>query len=159
MQNTVFHCQICKSVGFLLPSRLLKLPSLMTHEELIVFCKINKETTVPFGHAISVRQLPFAFLADNVFWNRCMYVCMYISPNMWTQSCDLGWPISGEKMTKLWTLLHDSTFQELTTISTCCWIWRRWNWRKPYIMELCGLWSRYQGKSFLSLGPHIIFWL
>ena len=54
-------------------------------------------------------------------------------------------------------LLHDSIFQELITISTCCWIWRRWNWGKPYIMELCGLWNKYQGKSFISPGPHIIF--
>ena len=30
------------------------------------------ETTVPFGRSISVRQLPFAVLSDNVFWNRCM---------------------------------------------------------------------------------------
>ena len=38
-KNTVFHCQICKFVGFLLPlsSWLLKLPSLAPHEELIVF--------------------------------------------------------------------------------------------------------------------------
>ena len=35
-------------------------------EELIVFFA-NMETTVPFGRAISVRQLPFAVLSDNVF--------------------------------------------------------------------------------------------
>ena len=68
-KNTVFHCQICKFVGFLLPSSswLLKLPSLAPRKELI-----DMETTVPFGRAISVRQLPFAVLSDNVFWNRCM---------------------------------------------------------------------------------------
>ena len=31
------------------------------------FCSPNMETTVPFGHAISIRQLPFAVLPDNVF--------------------------------------------------------------------------------------------
>ena len=31
------------------------------------FCIPNMETTVPFGRAISVRQLPFAVLSDNVF--------------------------------------------------------------------------------------------
>ena len=39
-----------------------QLPSLAPREELI-----NMETTVPFGRAISVRQLPFAVLSDNVF--------------------------------------------------------------------------------------------
>ena len=39
-----------------------KLHSLAPREELI-----NMETTVPFGRAISVRQLPFAVLSDNVF--------------------------------------------------------------------------------------------
>ena len=43
-------------------SCLIKLPSLAPREELI-----NMETTVPFGRAISVRQLPFAVLSDNVF--------------------------------------------------------------------------------------------
>ena len=38
--NTVFHCQICKFV---------------------------ETTAVPFGRAISVRQLPFAVLSDNDF--------------------------------------------------------------------------------------------
>ena len=56
-KNTVFHCQICKSVAFLLPSWLRR-----TH---CFFA--NMETTVPFGRAISVRQLPFAVLSDNVF--------------------------------------------------------------------------------------------
>jgi len=37
------------------------------------FCILNMETTVPFGRAISVRQLAFAVLSDNVFWNRCMW--------------------------------------------------------------------------------------
>ena len=38
-KNTVFRCQICKFVGFLLPSSswLLELPSLAPREELIVF--------------------------------------------------------------------------------------------------------------------------
>ena len=36
------------------------------------FCIPNMETTVPFGRATSVRQLPFAVLSDNVFWNKCM---------------------------------------------------------------------------------------
>ena len=31
------------------------------------------ETTVPFARAISVQQLPFAVLSDNVFLNGCMY--------------------------------------------------------------------------------------
>ena len=37
------------------------------------FCIPNMETTLPCGRAISVRQLPFAILSDNVFWNRCIY--------------------------------------------------------------------------------------
>ena len=36
-------------------------------EELIFFCILNMETTVPFGRAIAIRQLPFAVLSDNVF--------------------------------------------------------------------------------------------
>ena len=56
-KNTVFHCQICKSVVFLFPSWLRR-----TH---CFFA--NVETTVPFGRAISIRQLPFAVLSDNVF--------------------------------------------------------------------------------------------
>ena len=60
-KNTVFHCQICKFVGVLLPS------SLAPREELIGFCIPNIETTVPFGRAISIRQLPFAVLSGNVF--------------------------------------------------------------------------------------------
>ena len=31
------------------------------------FCIPNNETTIPFGRAISVRQLPFTALSDNVF--------------------------------------------------------------------------------------------
>ena len=31
------------------------------------FCILNMETTVPFGRAISVRQLALAVLSDNVF--------------------------------------------------------------------------------------------
>ena len=38
------------------------------------FCIPNMETRVPFGRAISVRQLPFAVLSDNVYWNRCIRV-------------------------------------------------------------------------------------
>ena len=56
-KNTVFHCQICKSVVFLFPSWFRR-----TH---CFFA--NVETTVPFGRAISIRQLPFAVLSDNVF--------------------------------------------------------------------------------------------
>ena len=56
-KNTVFHCQICKSVGFLLPPWVRR-----TH---CFFA--NMETTVPIGRAISVRQLPFAVLSGNVF--------------------------------------------------------------------------------------------
>ena len=41
--------------------------SLSPREELIGFCIPNMETTVPFGRAISVRQLPFAVLSDKVF--------------------------------------------------------------------------------------------
>ena len=68
-KNTVFQCQICKFLGFLLPSSswLLELPSFAPREELIVFCIPIVETTVPFGRAISVRQLPFAVISDNVF--------------------------------------------------------------------------------------------
>ena len=33
----------------------------------------NMETTVPFGCAIFVRQLPFAVLSDNVFLNRYIF--------------------------------------------------------------------------------------
>jgi len=36
------------------------------------FCISNIETTVSLGRAISLRQLPFAVLSDNVFWNRCI---------------------------------------------------------------------------------------
>ena len=66
-KNTVFHCQICKSVRFLFPSWLRR-----TH---CFFA--NMETTVPFGRAISVRQLPFAVLSNNVFWNRCICSLVY----------------------------------------------------------------------------------
>ena len=41
--------------------------SFAPREELIFFCIPNMETTVPFGRAISVRQLPFTVLSDNVF--------------------------------------------------------------------------------------------
>ena len=49
-KNTVFHCQISSATR-------------RTH----CFCIPNIETTVPFGRAISIRQLPFAVLSDNVF--------------------------------------------------------------------------------------------
>ena len=55
-KNTVFHCQICKFVGFLLPSSswLLELPSLAAREELIVFAyQIWKP------QFLSVVQFPF----------------------------------------------------------------------------------------------------
>ena len=55
-KNTVFHRQICKFVGFLLPSSswLLKLPSLAPREELIVFAyQIWKP------QLLSVVQFPF----------------------------------------------------------------------------------------------------
>ena len=67
--NTVFHCQIRKFVGFSLlsSSSLLKLPSLAPCEELIVLAHQIMETTVPFGPAISIQQLPFAILSNNVF--------------------------------------------------------------------------------------------
>ena len=55
-KNTVFHCQICKSVGFLLSSWLRRAHCFFA----------NMQTTVPFGRAIYVRQLPFAVLSDNV---------------------------------------------------------------------------------------------
>ena len=41
--------------------------SFAPREELIFFGIPNMETTVPFRRAISVRQLPFALLSDNVF--------------------------------------------------------------------------------------------
>ena len=41
--------------------------SFAPREELIFFCIPNMETTVPFGRAISVRQLPFTVLSGNVF--------------------------------------------------------------------------------------------
>ena len=55
-------CFIVKFVEFLLlsSSLLFKLPSLAPRIP-------NMETTVPFGRAISVRQLPFAVVSDNVF--------------------------------------------------------------------------------------------
>ena len=70
-KNTVFHCQICKFVGFVLPlsSWLLISATRRTH----CFCILNIETTVPFGRTIFVRQLPFAVLSDNLFWNRCIH--------------------------------------------------------------------------------------
>ena len=55
-KNTVFHCQICKFVGFLLPSSswLLELLSLAPREELIVFAyQIWKP------QLLSVVQFPF----------------------------------------------------------------------------------------------------
>ena len=55
-KNPVFHCQICKFVGVLLPSSswLLKLPSLAPREELIVFAyQIWKP------QFLSVVQFPF----------------------------------------------------------------------------------------------------
>ena len=70
-KNTVFRCQICKFVGFVLPSSSWLLGATgRTH----CFCILNMETTVPFCRAISVRRLPFAVLSDNVFWNRCIQV-------------------------------------------------------------------------------------
>ena len=55
-KNTAFHCQICKFVGFVLPSSsgLLKLPSLAPREELIVFAY---QTWKP--QLLSVVQFPF----------------------------------------------------------------------------------------------------
>ena len=41
--------------------------SFAPREELIFFGIPNMETTVPFGRAISVRQLPFTVLSGNVF--------------------------------------------------------------------------------------------
>ena len=41
--------------------------SFAPRKELIFFGIPNIETTGPFGRAISVRQLPFAVLSDNVF--------------------------------------------------------------------------------------------
>ena len=68
-KNTVFHCQICKFVGFVLPlSSWLLSATRRTH----CCCILNIETTVPFGRTIFVRQLPFAVLSDNLFWNRCI---------------------------------------------------------------------------------------
>ena len=68
---TVFHCQICKFVGFVLPSSSWLLSATRrTH----CFCILNMETTVPFCRAISVRQLLLAVLYDNVFWNRCIQI-------------------------------------------------------------------------------------
>ena len=138
-KNTVFHCQICKFVGFVLPSsswllnpgfhivesvvsvvrkkfigqlqfygnlpykcsiqkkRQIQLfvrdrmnsicpmnffrttdttattdttiwkPGFSATRRTHCFCILNMETTVPFCRAISVRQLPFAVLSDNVF--------------------------------------------------------------------------------------------
>ena len=68
-KNTVFHCQICKFVGFVLPlSSWLLSATRRTH----CFCILNIATTVPFGRTIFVRQLPFAVLSDNLFGNRCI---------------------------------------------------------------------------------------
>ena len=85
--NTVFHCQIHKFVGFLLllSSSLLKLPSLAPCEELIVFAYQIMETTVPFGPAISIQQLPFAILSNNVFWNRCIPLNTHV--HGWATNC------------------------------------------------------------------------
>ena len=68
-KNTVCHCQICKFVGFLLSSSSwLLLSSLVyRHAKKSLFLHTKYETTVPFGRAISVRQLPFAVPSDNVF--------------------------------------------------------------------------------------------
>jgi len=86
-KNTVFHCQIRKFVGFLLllSSSLLKLPSLAPCEELIVFAYQIMETTVPFGRAISIQQLPFAILSDNAFWNRCISLNTHV--HGWATNC------------------------------------------------------------------------
>ena len=87
-KNTVFHCQICKFLEFLLLSSswLLKLPSLAPREELIVFAyqiwKPQFLSVVQF----SVRQLPFAVLSDNVFWNRCIYNSLQIEQSIWDES-------------------------------------------------------------------------
>ena len=39
----------------------------MRRNNFFAYQKFNMETTVPFGLAISVRQLPFAILLDNIF--------------------------------------------------------------------------------------------
>ena len=41
--------------------------SVLRHAKNSFFCIPNMKTTVPFVRAISVRQLPFAVLSDNVF--------------------------------------------------------------------------------------------
>ena len=46
--------------------------SFAQREELIVFA-YQTWKPVSFGRAISVRQLLFAVLSDNVFWNRCIW--------------------------------------------------------------------------------------
>ena len=86
-KNTVFHCQISKFV---------------------------ETTAVPFGRAISVRQLPFAVLSDNVFWNRC--ICsvascpnakwknhkIIVSRSTMTKCTSINWEVKKEKENMHW---------------------------------------------------------
>ena len=85
-----YFCTLCTCISHLLtfwrPSRSLydvKWPVLQSSWLLGAtgrthcFCLLNMETTVPFCRVISVRQLPFAVLSDNVFWNRCIFLSCF----------------------------------------------------------------------------------
>ena len=129
--NDVFNTSLLKFVSSnsLLAWHRVRLANLMAHS--------GKEWSDVYKQYNSGRSRSVCCLVAVV--QCCESICYTLRVSQWIQSCDLGWPISCRKMTDLVVYIaNDSVFQELTTISTCCWIWRRWNWRKPYRMGLCG---------------------
>ena len=82
-KNTVFQCQICKFLGFLLPSSswLLELPSLAPREELIVFAyqlwkpQFLSVAQFPFDNCHSPLS-PTTFFEIGVY-NKIKYCCCY----------------------------------------------------------------------------------
>ena len=70
-KNTVFHCQICKFVEFLLPlSSWLLSATRRTH----CFCILNIKTPVPFGRTFPFDNCHSPFSPTTFFWNRCIYI-------------------------------------------------------------------------------------
>ena len=45
--------------------------------------------TAPFGRAMSVRQLPFAVLSDNFFWNACIPELVFLQVRGWISGAEL----------------------------------------------------------------------
>ena len=67
-----------------------------------LFFFANMETTVPFGRAISVWQLPFAVLSDNVFLNKCISDAFTSEIlNIWSEISYNGYITSTEHLLSL----------------------------------------------------------